>query len=188
LLSAFPSGQLSEIAGPWSSGAGSLLLALIARITAAGHQAALIDAADAFDPVTAAEAGADLGGLVWVKCGGQPRTAWSAADLLIRCPGFALIALDLADPLLSRRERIAPAHYRRLKLAAEHSAAILVLRVLQPTVGNVAALAVSLRRLQTHWIGRPRATRLIGFTSEARIVRSRVHPSSRDEQVIRWPL
>src|SRR5262245_42887787 len=147
VLSAFPSGQLSEIVGPWSSGAGSLLLALIARITAGGHQAALVDAADAFDPLTAAEAGADLDRLLWVKCGGRPRAAWNAADLLVRCPGFALVALDLGEPLLVRRERMPPAMCRRLQLAAEQSAAILVLRALHPVAGNAAALAVSLRRL-----------------------------------------
>lgn len=187
MLSAFPSGQLSEIVGPWSSGAGSLLLALIAKVTASGH-AALVDAADAFDPATAAEAGADLGRLLWVKCGGRLRAAWSAADLLVRCPGFALVALDVGEPLVVRRERIPFSLYRRLQLAAEQSTAILVLRALHPMAGNAAALAVSLRRLQTHWIGRPRASRLAGVTSEARIVRSRVHPLSRGDQVIRWAL
>jgi hypothetical protein len=196
LLNAFPAGQLSEIVGPWSSGAGSLLLALIARTTAAGHQAALIDGADSFDPSTAVAAGTDLGRVLWVKCGGRARAAWSAADLLVRCPGFALVALDLGEPRLVRRERIAPALCRRLKIAAEQSSAIFVLRVPQPLAGSAAALAVSLRRVESHWIGPPRATRLAGLTSEARILRSRAHPFSLAAgqallaagQIIQWAL
>src|SRR5262249_48340876 len=96
LLAAFPSGQLSEIAGPRSSGASSLLLALVASASASGS-VALVDGADQFDAVSAAAAGADLGRLLWIKCGGRLRAAFGAADLLARCPGFALVALDLGD-------------------------------------------------------------------------------------------
>src|SRR5438876_11928300 len=78
LLSAFAPGQLSEIVGPWSSGGSSLLLALLARTTASGHQVALVDGADAFDPESAAAAGVDLSGLLWVKCGGRLRAAFSS--------------------------------------------------------------------------------------------------------------
>src|SRR5262252_7461895 len=132
LLDAFPAGRLSEIVGPWSSGATSLLLALIARITASGHHAALVDGADAFDPASARAAGVDLAKLLWVKCGGRLRAAFNAADLLARCPGFALVALDLGESPLIRREPIPPAHYRRLKIAAEQGRSTLVLRVPHP--------------------------------------------------------
>src|SRR6266481_275292 len=93
LLGLFPPGRLSEIVGPRSSGASSLLLALIARITTSGTggQVALVDGIDALDPHSAAAAGADLSALLWVRCGGHLRVALSAADLLARCPGFALV-------------------------------------------------------------------------------------------------
>ena len=173
LLSVFPTGQLSEIVGPWSSGASSLLLALMARVTASGGQDALVDGADSFDPASAVAAGTDLAKLLWVKCGGRLRAAFSAADLLARCPGFALVALDLGEPSLIRREPIPPAHYRRLKIAAEQGPTVLVLRVPRPLAGSAAALLVSLRRIESRWIGRPHPTRFAGFTSEARILRSR---------------
>jgi hypothetical protein len=161
---------------------------LIARTTAAGHHVALIDTADSLDPPTAMAAGTDLGKLLWVKCSGRPRVAWSAADLLVRCPGFALVALDVGETLI-HRERIPPALCRRLKIAAEQNAAILVLRVPQSLAGSAAALVVSLRRLESQWIGQPRATRLAGLTSEARILRCRSHPSSLAAgQVIQWAL
>jgi hypothetical protein len=173
LLDAFPTGQLSEIVGPWSSGGGSLLLALVARATAAGGQAAFVDGADAFDPASAVAAGVDLSRLLWVKCGGRLRAAFSATDLLARCPGFALVVLDLGEPWLMRREPIPPALCLRLKIAAEQSAAILVLRAPHRLAGSAATLAVSLRRLEPRWIGGPHPTRLAGFSSEARILRSR---------------
>jgi hypothetical protein len=185
LLTAFPSGRLSEIIGPWSSGGSSLLLALLARITASGHDAALVDGADAFDPASAAASGVALSRLLWVKCGGRLRTAFRAADLLARCPGFALVALDLGDPSLIRREPIPPALCLRLRLAAEQSDTVMVLRVPHRLAGSAAALAVSARRLESHWIGRPRPTRLAGFTSEVLPLRSR---SREKPWLIRWQL
>src|SRR5262249_58077020 len=70
LLETFPPGCLSEIVGPRSSGAGSLLVALMARATRSGH-AAVVDAADAFDSASARASGVDLSRLLWVKCGGR---------------------------------------------------------------------------------------------------------------------
>jgi hypothetical protein len=186
LLGAFPSGRLSEIVGPWSSGGSSLLLALMARATATGH-AALVDGADAFDPVSAAAAGVDLSRLLWVKCGGRLRTAFSAADLLARCPGFALVALDLGDPSLIRREPIPPALCLRLKLAAEQSDTVLVLRVPRRLAGSAAALAVSARRVESHWIGRPHPTRFAGLTSEALVLRSPVK-GGEQRWLVQWRL
>jgi hypothetical protein len=167
-----------------------LLLALIARTTASGYQAALVDGADAFDPASAIAAGADLSQLLWVKCGGRLRRAFSAADLLARCPGFALVALDLGDASLIRREPIPPALCLRLKIAAEQSDTVLVLRVPHRLAGSAAALALSAHRLESHWIGRPHPTRLAGLTSEILVVRSRAVLAQGREKpwLIRWQL
>ncbi len=190
LLKAFPAGQLSEIVGPRSSGGSSLLLALIATVTASGGQAALVDGADTFDPASALAAGADLSRLLWVKCSGRLRAAFSAADLLARCPGFDLVALDLGDLPLVRREPIPPARWLRLRIAAEQSDTILVLRVPYRLAGSAAALAVSMRRFESEWIGRPRPTRLAGLTSEALVLRSRALPAGGKEKrwLIQWQL
>jgi RecA DNA recombination protein len=190
LLGAFPAGRLSEIVGPWSSGGSSLLLALMARTTALGHHAALVDGADAFDPASAVAAGADLSRLLWVKCSGRLRAAFSAADLLARCPGFALVGLDLGDPALIRRGPIPPALCLRLRIAAEQSDTVLVLRVPHRLAGSAAALAVSARRLESNWIGRPHPTRLAGFTSEVFVLRSRALPVKGREKpwLIQWQL
>jgi hypothetical protein len=154
----------------------------MARTALSGARVALVDAGDSFDPASAAASGADLSRFIWVKCGGRPRVAWSAADLLVRCPGFGLVALDLGESGLIRREPIPPAFRVRLKLAAEQSAAALVLRVPHPLAGSAAALAVSLRRIESQWIGSSPPTRFAGFISEARILRARARCHSRADR------
>lgn len=64
-----PLGCFTEICGPSSSGRTSVLLAAIAECMRRGEICALVDASDAFDPQSAANAGVDLGRLLWVRCG-----------------------------------------------------------------------------------------------------------------------
>jgi hypothetical protein len=180
LLNAFPEGRLSEIVGPRSSGGGSLLLALLARAASRGGLVALVDGADAFDPGTAARAGLDLRALLWVRCGGRLQPAWSAVDLLARCPGFAVVALDLGTawgtaggtgPVAAP-----PSFGVRLQRAAAGNAAVVVVRAPRHVTGSAAALVVSVRRVRARWIGAPRRIRLGGLVSEARVLRSRFDP------------
>jgi len=72
LTGGIPRGGLTEIFGPASSGRTSLLLALMAQMTAREEVCALVDASDAFDPPSAAAAGVNLERLLWVRCGGIP--------------------------------------------------------------------------------------------------------------------
>jgi hypothetical protein len=172
LLGLFPPGRLSEIVGPRSSGASSLLLALIARITTSGSQGggqvAFVDGMDALDPASAAAAGVDLSALLWVKCGGRLRVALSAADLLVRCPGFALVVLDLDElgPMP------ASAHVR-LQRAVEGGDTILITRSARHREGSPASLVLATRRLAPRWVGLRPLTRLAGLRSEVSIFRSR---------------
>src|SRR5438270_6233460 len=69
LTGGFPRGGLTEICGPVSSGRSSLLVSFIAQLTQAGQACTLIDASNAFDPHSAAEAGVVLPRLLWVRCG-----------------------------------------------------------------------------------------------------------------------
>ena len=182
LLGAFPPGQLSEIVGPWSSGGSSLLLALIARVTTSGGRAAVVDGTDAFDPASAFAAGADLSGLLWVKCGGRLDSACRAVDLLVRCPGFALVTVDLGELPLRRRQPAPFSLWLRLQRAVEGSPTILVLRAPERLAGSAAALVVSARRLQTRWMGAPLPTRFAGLSSELRILRARPSPQRGEGQ------
>ncbi len=172
LLDAFPEGGLSEIVGPRSSGGGSLLLALLARAASRGGLVALVDGTDSFDPETAERAGLDLRALLWVRCGGRLPPAWSAADLLARCPGFAAVALDVGAA-----ESAAPPSFGvRLQRAAAGNPAVIVVRAPRHVTGSAAALVVSVRRVRACWVGAPRRIRLGGLVSEARVLRSRFDP------------
>jgi hypothetical protein len=173
LLGLFPPGRLSEIVGPRSSGGSSLLLAFIARITTSrsqgGGQVAFVDGMDALDPASAAAAGADLSALLWVKCAGRLRVALSAADLLVRCPGFPLVVLDLDElgPVPASAQI-------RLQRAVEGSDTILIVRSARHREGSGASLVLTTRRLAPRWMGLRPLTRLVGLRSEASITRSRL--------------
>src|SRR2546430_3848868 len=115
-------GAVTEVVGPLCSGRTSLLAACLREVARAGGAAALIDADDAFDPVSAARAGVDLSRVLWVRCGGRRDAALRAADLLVRCPGFALVALDVGES----PPRISLAQAFRLRLAVRRGGAALV--------------------------------------------------------------
>ncbi len=176
LLDAFPEGGLSEIVGPRSSGGGSLLLALLARAASRGGLVALVDGADSFDPETAERAGLDLRALLWVRCGGRLPPAWSAADLLARCPGFAAVALDVGTTWGMGSIAAPPSFGVRLQRAAAGNPAVIVVRTPRHVTGSAAALVVSVRRVRARWVGAPRRIRLGGLVSEARVLRSRFDP------------
>jgi len=189
LLGLFTPGRLSEIVGPRSSGASSLLLALIARITTpdsrdssrgssmgrreGGGQVAFVDGMDALDPTSMAAAGADLSALLWVRCGGRLRVALSAADLLVRCPGFALVVLDLDD-----LGPVPASASIRLQRAVEGTDTILIVRGERHREGSPASLVLATRRLAPQWMGLRQLTRLAGLRSEVSISRSRLHSLS----------
>jgi hypothetical protein len=118
--------------------------------------------------------------------------AWTVADLLVRCPGFALIALDLGDASAMDTEPGSRSVFRRLQLAAEQGRAALVLRGPRPLAGSAAALVVSVRRLGAGWMGSPRATRFTGVTSEIRVLRDRTRaaagPREGEALEVQWQL
>jgi hypothetical protein len=62
-----PRGELSEIAGPRSSGRSSVLAAALAAVTANGALAALVDTLDMFDVESGASTGVRLDRLLWIR-------------------------------------------------------------------------------------------------------------------------
>ena len=88
-----PRGALTEIFGPDSSGRTSLLLSLLAQMTAREEACALVDSTDAFDPLSAEAAGVDLRRLLWVRC----------ARAGIRDSGLRLPIADCRLPIENRR-------------------------------------------------------------------------------------
>jgi hypothetical protein len=142
-------GGITEIVGGPSSGRTSLLVACLRDVTRRGAIAALVDTDHVFDPSGAARAGVELSRVLWVRCGRRPDRALRAADLLVRCPGFALIALDTGDltPHLSLTMTY------RLKLAVRRTGTALVVAARHRVAGSAAALAIETSRRALQWAG-----------------------------------
>jgi len=156
-----PQGCLTEIYGPSSSGRTSLMLAALAQSTQRENVCALVDASDAFDPVSAAAAGVRLERLLWVRCGGNAAHALKAADLLVEAGGFGMVVMDLADtPVISAR-RISMTSWFRLRRAVEHSPAVLLVIEQQPLAKTCASLTLELRRGGAGWMGMQNCARLL---------------------------
>ncbi len=167
-----PGGRLSEIAGPLSSGRTSLALALLARTTRAGAIAAVVDAADAFDPASAEATGADLERVLWVRAP-RLREALRSAEHLLAARGFALVLLDLAMPNL----HIAPATGPRLARLAAGTGTPLVALSLERSLGTAAEVAIELTPTRANFSGTP--TLLEGLEVEVALVRHRTAPAQR---------
>jgi RecA/RadA recombinase len=175
------------MAGPASCGRTSLALHLLAQTTRAGEMAAVVDAADAFDPASAEAAGVRLERVLWVRPP-LPREALRSTERLLEAHGFALILLDLqarrarSEPQASEVEAQAPAPpslphpssvwLRLTRAAASTGTALVVLSTLR-TLGASAELALQLKPTHAHFTGTP--TLFEGLDIEVALVR---HPNA----------
>jgi len=173
-------GEITEIVGRLSSGRTSVLMHCLRDVTARGGIVALVDTDDVFDAASAARAGVDLHRLLWVRCEGRRGVATRAADLLVRCPGFALIAVDFGEttPHLSLSEAY------RWKLAARRHGAALVIVGARRLAGPGVALAVETVRRGLEWTGPPEMPRRLARVAVGvRILRCRGAMPPAGEQV-----
>ena len=168
----FPRGRLSEIAGAASSGRTSLALALLARCTAAGEVAAVVDCADAFDPGSARSAGVWLERVLWIRAPRIPQ-ALRCAERLLEAHGFALVLLDLAIPDF----RSVPATAPRLARSAASSGIALLALTATRALGTAAEVAIELAPAQTRFSGTPAL--LEGLDVQVSLVRHRNAPAPR---------
>ncbi len=150
-----PRGELSEIAGPRSSGRTTVMCAALASATTRGELAALVDALDRFDVESAASAGVELSHLLWVRglptsaCrteaggegqvetvrgGGGQEGTWRAVEravkaftLVLESRAFGLAVCDLADvPSPALRRLPFTAWFRLARLVEGGSTAALL--------------------------------------------------------------
>jgi len=156
-----PRGCLTEIIGPASSGRTSLLLSILAAATAREEVCALVDAEDAFDPVSAAAAGVHLPRLLWVRCSHNAEHALKAADLLIQGGGFGLVAMDLGDTPPHAARRISLTSWFRLRRGVEHTPTVLVTVARQSNARTCASLVLECARERVTWSGARGASRLL---------------------------
>ncbi|MGA2133209.1 MAG: hypothetical protein ABSH50_13015, partial [Bryobacteraceae bacterium] len=185
LTGGLPQGCLTEICGPASSGRTSLMFAAMASAGGRGSVCALVDAGDAFDPVSAVAAGVRLERLLWVRCGGNAEHALKAADLLVQGGGFGLVVMDLADTPLAIARRISLTSWFRLRRAVEHTPAVLLVVDRQPLAKTCASLVLEMRRERVAWSGAPGCSRLLrGIT--VRTERRKPVPALSASFVSRW--
>jgi recombination protein RecA len=168
LAGGVPRGALSEICGAESSGRTALAVAILGQATRRGECCAWIDAAGAFDPASAVEAGVELERLLWVNCGGNAEHALKAVDLLIQAGGFGLVVLDLGDTPDKEARRIPLASWFRLRHAAERTGAALVAVGRQVSARSCSSLQIEMRRGKQGpvWVGK--LLRGLAATAESR--------------------
>lgn len=150
LTGGLPRGGLTEICGPPASGRTSVLVAAMAARTEAAEVCALVDARDAFDPQSAAEAGVRLGQLLWVRCRNVDQ-ALRATDLLIQGGGFGLIALDLGNTPARVARAIPLPVWFRMRRAVEHTPTILVALELESNAKTCASLVLRMEAREARW-------------------------------------
>jgi hypothetical protein len=193
LRGGLPRGQLSEIVGPQSAGRTSLCLQTIASATRRGEIAALIDTFDRLDAASAADAGIDLGRLLWVRGYGPPEgglhrnmrgpasagpdgtvnRALKALNLVLQSGGFGCVVLDLADAPVIELKRIPFTTWLRVQRVIEGSDTACVLIAPQPLARSAGGLTLMLTG-RTRWTGdADRSRHLTGADLTVRIASPR---------------
>jgi hypothetical protein len=141
-----PMHALTEICG---MGKTSVLVSLLARASHE-HYCALVDAKDAFDPITAGAAGVDLSHLLWVRCGKTRQRlrpleqAFKVADMLLQSSGFGLIIVDLSDIAERLIRNVALSSWFRFSRAVENQSTALVFVAQQAHATSCAGMVVQL--------------------------------------------
>jgi hypothetical protein len=189
LCGGLPRGQLSELAGPRSSGRMTLLLQMMAAATARGEIVALVDTLDRLDVASAAAAGIDLSRLLWVRgqdiagrtgpfgpAGPADRAldrALKALNLVLQAGGFGVVAIDLADVPLVALRQIPFTTWMRVQRVIEGSDTACVLLTSEPLARSAGGLTVTLNGRPT-WTGASdRSRRLSGADLRVRVVSPR---------------
>jgi hypothetical protein len=176
-------GEVVEIVGRPCTGRTSLLIAALASVTGRGAVAALVDADGVFDPRSAARAGVEPRRLLWVRCGGNRRVAVRVADLLLRCPGFGLVALDVGEVA----PRLSFAAAFRLKLAARRTGTAMLILAGRRVAGPGASLVLQTIRGGLAWSGPPAApTRLARMTTAVEVLRGRGALDAAGAPAVTW--
>lgn len=203
LRGGLPRGQLSEVAGPRSSGRTTLLLQVIAAATARGEVAAVIDTFDRLDVPSAAAAEVRLDRLLWVrgqaisKTDGATDVGWIPGDesgrggrawgllertvdralkaltLVLQAGGFGVVAIDLADVPPAALKRVPFTTWLRVQRTIEGSETACVLVVPEPLARSAGGLTLTLAG-RTTWAGAAdRSRRLAGADVRVRVVSPR---------------
>ena len=194
LSGGFPRGQLSEIAGPRSSGRASLLLQMLATAIARGELVALIDALDMLDVESAVRAGLDLDRLLWIRghavihagfCRDTNQRAIEQAiralALVLSAGNFGLVVFDAGEAPPDALRRLPFTTWLRLQRLVEGGQTVCVLASSGPLARSARGVTIKLgqggqveRPDQTGQSSRPDDIRLFpGLNVTMRVIRAR---------------
>ena len=176
LQGGLPRGQISELAGPHSSGRTTLLLQLVGAATRGGEIAALIDTCDRLDVASASAAGIDLDRLLWIR-GESGRLvldrAIKALNLVLQAGGFAVVAIDLSDIPPRVLKSLPLTTWLRLQRIVEGSDTVCLLVTPEPLARSAGGLTVLCTGRTTWTAAAERACRLTGLETGIRVVSPR---------------
>jgi hypothetical protein len=174
LRGGLPRGQLSELAGPRSSGRTTVLLQMMAAATQRGEIVALVDVSDCLDVQSATDAGIDLTRMLWIRGSGakgpeRVERGLKALNLVLQAGGFAVVALDVADVPLRELRAIPFNTWLRVQRTIEGSDTACVLVAPEPIARSAGGLTLTLTGRPT-WIGTAdRSRRLTGADMRVQI-------------------
>ena len=193
LQGGIPRGQLSELAGPLTSGRTAVLLQIAAAVTRRGELAAIIDTFDRLDVASAVAAGIDLERLLWIRlpANAPPAShverrigsgdaldraigrALKALNLVLQAGGFTLVALNFADVPPAALKRIPFTTWLRVQRTIEGSDTACVLVVPEPAARSAGGLTLTLMG-RAMWMGTTaHSRRLTGIDVGVRVVSPR---------------
>jgi hypothetical protein len=172
-------GHLSEIAGPASSGRSTLAAQAIATATDRAEAVALVDAADTFDPASAADRGVTLSRLLWIRAstGGAADAAsraLKAFSLILQAGGFGLVVLDLADVAPAEVRRFPWTTWMRIARIVEGSETAALLVGGEQTARSAGGVTIALESSAAGWRGTTNRARVFtGVIPAPRVVGGR---------------
>ena len=152
-LGATPRGAITELLGQESTGRTALAQSYLATATLGGEIAAWVDCGDAFDPVSAAKAGADLGKMLWVRCGHRLEIALKAVDMILHSGGFGLVILDVCGATDAALRRVPLSYGYRIRRAVEGTPSILLVLSRQSVARACATRQFVLDQAKLEWRG-----------------------------------
>jgi len=178
LTGGLPRGAVTEICGAASSGRTSLLCAILAAATEREEVCALVDASDAFDPVSAAGAGVDLDRLLWIRCGGNAEHALQATDWLLEAGGFGIVVFDLGDVPPQTARRISLTSWFRLRRAIENTPTVLIAIEQETQAKSCSSLILETSKEDLAWWGAEGGYRLLRSAAHCVVPRKPVQAAT----------
>lgn len=169
-------GVLTELVGGLSSGRFSLVLRLLARTTALGEAAALVDLGGHLEPETVRRSGGDPERLLWVLPQ-DVRRAQDAAERLLAC-GIPLVVVDLGSPPVPGGRGKEGAWVRLARAARDRRAAFLLASPYRAS-GTAAGVVLDAHKERARWQGNAGPSRLLaGLDVSVCVEKSRSQPPS----------